>query len=36
MSKNKLNKALASKRVVAYVSGKDKNGTPRYDIYQMK
>ena len=36
MSKNKLNKAMASKRVVAYFSGKDKNGTPRYNIYQTK
>lgn len=36
MSKNRLNKVLASKRVVAYFSGKDKNGTPRYDIYKMK
>jgi len=36
MSKNRLNKAMASKRVVAYFSGKDKNGTSHYDIYQMK
>ncbi len=36
MSKNRLNKAMANKRVVAYFSGKDENGTPHYDIYQMK
>lgn len=36
MSKNKLNRVMADKRVVAYFSGKDKNGTARYDIYQMK
>lgn len=36
MSKNRLNKAMASKRVVDYFSGKDENGTPHYDIYQMK
>lgn len=36
MSKNKMNKALAANRVVALFSHKDKNGTPRYDIYKMK
>lgn len=36
MSKNKMNKALADNRVVALFSHKDKNGTPRYDIYKMK
>lgn len=36
MSKNRLNKAMASKRVMAYFSSKDKNDNPHYDIYQMK
>jgi hypothetical protein len=36
MSKNRLNKAMASKRVVAYFNGNVKNGTPHYNIYQMK
>lgn len=36
MSKNKMNKALAANRVVALFSHKNKNGTPRYDIYKMK
>lgn len=35
MSKSKLNKAIASRRVYAKPSHKDKDGNMRYDICKM-
>ena len=34
MSKSKLNKAMASKRVFALPSHKDKNGVQHYNVFK--